>query len=171
MLVTLCMIQPWGWITWKAFETSQFFEGGIFHPLVRTLPKKVSNTFFRYQNTSGIYHKEPPQADMGQRSATDLAVAGITHGTGDAFLVSWIPPQCLWKHQESPSRVRQCEGWTRSPQNVVLVWREDFCSPPQDQGLLCLLHTSRVSTPCQPPGSNTSQKWAVGQCWMMLDPH
>lgn len=84
---------------------------------------------------------------------------------------SSTPPRCLWKHQENPSQVRRCKGWTGTPQNVVLAWCKDFCNPTQDQGWLCLVHTLGVSIPCQPPGSNTSQKWALGQCWTMLDPH
>lgn len=71
------------------------------------------------------------------------------------------PPWCLWKHQESPSQVRQCTVWMGMPKNMFLVWHKDFCNPTQDQGWLCLLHTLGVSIPCQPPGSNTSQKWAV----------
>lgn len=55
-----------------------------FQLLVRTLPKKVTNTLLWYQNTSGL-DREEPHTDTGQRSATNLAMAGNTHGMGDTF--------------------------------------------------------------------------------------
>lgn len=63
---------------------------------------------FWYQNTSGIHHEEP-HTDMAQRIVPNLAMAGITHGMGDAFLTPCTPPGCFWKHQESNAEV----GWER----------------------------------------------------------